>query len=64
MVPKSVDLREEILWEFHCSHFEMHPSGTKMYHDLRRKYYWSEIKKHIGDFVHRCLTCQQVKAEY
>ena len=21
------------------------------------------MKKHVGDFVHRCLTCQQVKAE-
>ena len=37
MVPKSADLREEILREFHCSHFFMHPSGMKMYHDLRRQ---------------------------
>ena len=22
------------------------------------------MKKHIGDFVRRCLTCQQVKAEH
>ena len=35
-----------------------------MYHDLRRQYYSSEMKKHIGDFVRRCLTCQQVKAEH
>ena len=36
MVPQSTDLREEILREFHCSHFAMHLGGTKMYHDLRR----------------------------
>ena len=35
-VPQSADLREEILREFYCSHFPVHPSGTKMYHDLRR----------------------------
>ena len=35
VVPQSKDLREEILWEFHCSHFTVHPGGTKMYHDLR-----------------------------
>ena len=29
-------LREEILREFHCSRFAVHPSGMKMYHDLRR----------------------------
>ena len=39
MVPQSTDLRNEILREFHCSHFDVHPSGTKMYHDLRRQYY-------------------------
>ena len=35
-----------------------------MYQDLRRQYYWSGMKRHIGDFVRRCLTCQQVKAEH
>ena len=35
VVPLSVDLRVEILREFHCSRFVMHPGGTKMYHDLR-----------------------------
>ena len=36
VVPKSADMREEILMEFHYSRFSMHPGGTKMYHDLRR----------------------------
>ena len=64
VVPQSTDLREEILKEFHCSRFAVHPGGTKMYHDLRRQYYWSGMKRHVGDFVRRCLTCQQVKAEH
>ena len=58
MVPQSEDLIEEILREFHCSRFTVHPSGTKMY--LRRQYYWSRMKKHVEDFVRRCLMCQQV----
>ena len=64
VVPQSTDLREEILREFHCSRFAVHPGGTKMYHDLRRQYYWSGMKRHVEDFVRRCLTCQQVKAEH
>ena len=64
MVPQLTDLREEILKEFHCSRFVVHPNGTKMYQDLRRQYYWSGMKRHVGDFVRRCLTCQQVKAEH
>ena len=64
MVPQLTELREEILKEFHCSRFSVHLDGTKMYQDLRCHYYWSGIKRHVGDFVRRCLTCQQVKAEH
>ena len=64
VVPQSTDLREEILREFHCSRFVVHPGGTKMYQDICRQYYWSGMKRHIGNFVRRCLTCQQVNAEH
>ena len=64
MVPQLIDLREEILREFHCSQFTVHPGGMKMYQDIRRQYYWSRMKRHVGDFVQRCLTCQQVKAKH
>ena len=64
VVPQLIELREEILREFHCSRFAVHPGGTKMYRDLRRQYYWRGMKRHVGDFVRRCLTCQQVKAEH
>ena len=58
MVPRVVNLREEIIREFHCSHFSVHLGGTKMYHNLRHQYYWSGMKQQVGDFVRRCLTCQ------
>ena len=64
MVLQLTDLREEILREFHCSRFAVHPGGTKMYSDLHRQYYWSGMKRHVGDFVRRRLTCQQVKSEH
>ena len=64
VVPQLIDLREEILKEFHCSQFSEHPGGTKMYQDLRRQYYLSGMKKHVADFVRRCLACQQVKVEH
>ena len=51
VVSQLIDLREEILREFHYSRFAMHPSGTKMYQDLRRQYYWSGMKRHVGNFV-------------
>ena len=36
MVPQLTDMREEILREFHCSQFDVHLGGMKMYNDLRR----------------------------
>ena len=64
MVPQLTDLREEILREFQCSRFVVHPGGTKMFQDLRRQYYWSGMKRHVGDVAQRCLTCQQVMVEH
>ena len=64
VVPQLKYLGEEILREFHCSRFAVHPGGTKMYRDLHRQYYWGGMKRHVGDFVRRYLTCQQVKAEH
>ena len=56
LVPQLTDLREEILKEFHSFQFAVHPSGTKMYQDFHRQYYWSGMKRHVRDFVRRCLT--------
>ena len=64
VVPTLADLREEILKEFHCSRVSVHLGGTKIYHDLCRRYYWSGMKQQVGDFICRCLTCQQVKAKH
>ena len=64
VVPQLTDLREEILREFYCSRFAVHLGGTKIYCDLHCKYYWREMKRHVGDFVLRCLTCRRVKAEH
>ena len=50
--------------EAHSSAYAMHPGSTKMYHTMREHYWWKGMKKEIADFVSRCLTCQQVKAEH
>ena len=50
VVPQLTDLREEILREFHCSRFTVHPGGMKMYWNLRHQYYWGGMKRHVGNF--------------
>ena len=56
--------RQEVLREFHHSRLAVHPGGTKMYHDLSRQFWWRGMKHDVAQFVSRCLTCQQVKAEH
>ncbi|EOX99903.1 Retrotransposon, Ty3-gypsy subclass-like protein [Theobroma cacao] len=34
------------------------------YQDLRAVYWWEGLKKHVVDYVSRCLICQQVQREY
>ena len=55
VVPQSTDLREEILREFHCSRFAVHPGGTKMYRDLRHRYYWSGMN--TLETLFDCVSC-------
>ncbi|XP_073057236.1 uncharacterized protein [Primulina eburnea] len=57
------NLKEAILREAHCSRHSIHLGNRKTYHTLRAHYWWKGMKKEISDFVAKCLTCQQVKAE-
>ena len=57
LVPRFADLRYDILKDFHCSCFAVHPGVMKMYHDLHPQYYWSEMNQEVGDFVRQSLTC-------
>ncbi|XP_028062056.1 uncharacterized protein LOC114265435 [Camellia sinensis] len=38
-VPNIVELRKEIIDDAHRSRYTIHPSGTKMYHDLKRTFW-------------------------
>ncbi|KAL0420529.1 UNVERIFIED_CONTAM: Transposon Tf2-11 polyprotein [Sesamum latifolium] len=57
-------LREEILREAHNALYAMHPGTVKMYQNLRPYYWWQTMKKDMAEFVAKCMTCQQVKAEH
>ncbi|KAL0546479.1 hypothetical protein IC582_016389 [Cucumis melo] len=61
-VPSDSAVKTELLSEAHSSPFSMHPGSTKMYHDLKRVYWWRKMKREVAEFVSRCLVCQQVKA--
>ncbi|KAL0551689.1 hypothetical protein IC582_010778 [Cucumis melo] len=61
-VPSDSAVKTELLTEAHSSPFSMHPGSTKMYQDLKRVYWWRNMKREVAEFVSKCLVCQQVKA--
>jgi len=63
-VPADSGIKEEILAEAHRAPYTVHPGSTKMYKDLKLTYWWPGMKKEVADYVAKCLTCQQVKAEH
>ena len=63
-VPETAGLRSEILREAHSSPYSVHPGSTKMYKDLKRHFWWENMKRDVADHVAKCITCQQVKFEH
>ncbi|GJX22570.1 putative reverse transcriptase domain-containing protein [Tanacetum coccineum] len=49
--------------ESHKSKYSIHPGPGKMYQDLKKLYWWPNMKAIIAEYVGKCLTCSRVKAE-
>jgi hypothetical protein len=63
-VPNINSLREIILKEAHDSVYSIDPGSTKMYQDLKQKYWWYGLKKDAASHVALCDVCQRVQAEH
>ncbi|GKC43930.1 putative reverse transcriptase domain-containing protein [Tanacetum coccineum] len=50
--------------ESHKLKYFIHLRSDKMYHDLKKLYWWPNMKTKIATYVSKCLTCAKVKAEY
>ncbi|GJU89749.1 putative reverse transcriptase domain-containing protein [Tanacetum coccineum] len=49
----------------HKSKFNsIHPGSDKMYQDMKKLYWWPNMRADIATYVNKCLTCAKVKAEH
>ncbi|KAJ4981487.1 hypothetical protein NE237_032324 [Protea cynaroides] len=55
---KNSNIRNRIMTEAHYTPYSVHPGSTKMYHDLRRLYWWRGMKVDVARFVFQCLNYQ------
>ncbi|GKF95829.1 putative reverse transcriptase domain-containing protein [Tanacetum coccineum] len=62
-LPLFGNLRDLIMHESHKSKYSIHPGSDKMYQDLKKLYWWPNMKAVIAEYVGKYLTCSRVKAE-
>ncbi|GJX37020.1 putative reverse transcriptase domain-containing protein [Tanacetum coccineum] len=63
-IPCFGNLRALIIHESHKSKYSIHPGSDKMYQELKKLYWWPNMKAKIATYVSKCMTCAKVKAEY
>ncbi|GJZ99346.1 putative reverse transcriptase domain-containing protein [Tanacetum coccineum] len=62
-LPLFGNLRDLSMHESHKSKYSIHPGFDKMYQDLKKLYWWPNMKAIITEYVGKCLTCSRVKSE-
>nr|GFA08205.1 reverse transcriptase domain-containing protein [Tanacetum cinerariifolium] len=62
-LPLFGNLKDLIMHESHKSKYSIHPGSDKMYQDLKKLYWWPNMKEIIAEYVGKCLTCSRVKTE-
>src|SRR5215216_3929011 len=60
-VPNDPEIRKLILQEAHDSPYSIHPGNTKMYLDLKERFWWTSLKREIAGYIAPCDVCERVK---
>src|ERR1041385_8542372 len=60
----NLNLTPDVMKEAHDTPLSIHPGSTKMYQDLRQRYWCPGMKKDIARYVDECDLCRRVKDEH
>src|SRR4051812_20126736 len=53
-----------VMKEAHDTPLSIHLGSTKMYQDIRQRYWWPGMKQDIARYVDECDICRRVKEEH
>nr|GEV95434.1 hypothetical protein [Tanacetum cinerariifolium] len=54
---KEINLRALIMHESRKSKYSFHPGLDKMYQELKKLYWWPNMKEKFSTYISKCLTC-------
>nr|GEW56803.1 putative reverse transcriptase domain-containing protein [Tanacetum cinerariifolium] len=60
-LPLFGNVRNLIMHESRKSKYSIHSGSDKLYQDLKKLYWWPNMKAIITEYVDKCLTCSRVK---
>jgi hypothetical protein len=63
-VPNDPELRKLIFQEAHETPYSIHPGNTKMYIDVKERFWWNNMKRDIAEYIAKCDVCSRVKLEH
>jgi len=63
VIPDNPQLKE-LFDEAHRAKYTVHPGTTKMCKDLKRIFWWKNMREDVAEYDANCFTCQQVKAKH
>ena len=63
-VPDDPDIRKLILQEAHDLPYSIHPGNTKMYMDVKDRFWWNNLKREIAEYISLCDICNRDRAEH
>nr|GEY25823.1 putative reverse transcriptase domain-containing protein [Tanacetum cinerariifolium] len=62
-LPLFGNLKDLITHKSRKSKYSIHPCSNKMCQDIKKLYWWPNMRVIIAEYVSKCLTCSRVKAE-
>jgi hypothetical protein len=63
-VANDPDLRKLIFQEAHETPYSIHPRNTKMYMDMKERFWGNNMKRDIIEYIAKCDVCRRVKARH
>lgn len=60
-VPNNVNVRKEVIEQYHDMLLGGHGGVMKTYTQIRRNYHWQTLRREVREYVATCTTCQRTK---